>query len=91
MKVYAIWDNRIGEFVTPSSAKRFWVSKGAAKNAILGQISTYSEKWKNHFTNSEVSQDWLKNRREYDPISFKDQTRYECREYDLDNLAHKIV
>ncbi len=93
MKVYAIWDNRKKEFCIPSKAKKFWCKKGSAKIAVMNCVCStlYLDSYSKVFKDDEVRR-WLdSNPRKYDSISFSDQTRFECREYDLDKIDFKVV
>lgn len=84
--VYAIYDTRKGQFFK-RGAKGAWLTRGAAKNALLydmGCISRDKADWCKHFNRFEINSDWLHSeewKTRY--LSFANQTRYECLEYEL--------
>lgn len=93
MKVYLIWDNRNQEFFK-AGAKAAWISKGAAKNAVFSKIgsSICRANYHGKYHKNELSDDWLDSaewNRRY--LSFADQTRFECREYEIGNSEYKTV
>jgi hypothetical protein len=83
MKIYTIIDNRDNSF-WKHKAKQSWISKGAAKNALIRCFRL--ESYRRVFSDIEVSS-WLnKKPHRWDNMTFKDQNRFKCLEFDLAKL-----
>lgn len=87
MKIYTIIDNRDNSF-WKHKAKQSWVSKGAAKTAVMSAYygCLRLDSYKKIFNDTEVSS-WLnKKPHKWDNMTFKDQNRFKCLEFDLTKL-----
>ena len=92
--IYAIWDNRTKTFYKREDRK-FWNTKNGAKDALMFDLRFITvDTYKKHFLENEVTSTWLKtsDRKVGDHyLSFRDQTRYECRRYCLIESDYEIV
>ena len=76
--IYLLYDTVEAEYATAPSGKSLWATKGAAKNAAY----TFSE-----YPRMESGISW----RGRCKTPFKDQLRYECREFNLDDVEYTVV
>ena len=91
MKIYLIFDRRTGLF-WKNGAKGAWITKAAAKNAIMCKFGCSRENWKNKFDQTEVCEHWKVSENWDDRyLSFDKQFRFQCREYDIDKFDFKDV
>jgi len=87
-KTYIIWDSREDKRWKAPSGKNSWTTQGAAKNSVMGILSSTTrdkiEAGRVQVTKDEVVKEWWdsdewKNRY----LRFKDQFRFECWECEL--------
>ena len=92
MKVFLIFDNRSRTFFAKGT-KGVWLKKSSAKSAVMYDLRCLGkEDYLKYFLQSEIKDSWMDDDSwENRHLTFKDQTRYECREYDLENVGYKIV
>ena len=90
MKIYTILDTTTNEF-WKHKAKQSWISKGAAKSAVMQQIRA-QKLWEKHW--KEVFKDNLilsKTESPFQKITFADQKRFKCLEFDLTKFNHENI
>lgn len=94
MKVYVIFDKREQTFVQTSKGKGSWLSKGAAKSALMLRLNCITkDNYHKKLTTAELTKDWIDHNHLFERryLAFKDQTRYQCWEYDLLKTHSKVV
>lgn len=91
MKIYFIYDNREGKYI-----ERPYTSVGAAK-AYVAHLRAYKkdilspDRYYNDFKQDELTAEFLENADEYDHVRYNDQTRFQVRMFDLEQLDYEVI
>jgi len=90
MKIYTILDTTTNDF-WKHKAKQSWISKGAAKSAVMNQIREqrwWAKDWKLVFKENKMP---IKTESAFQKATFADQKRFKCLEFDLTKLKGEEV
>lgn len=91
MKIYYIYDNRENRYISKpytseGVAKAYVAHLGLTKDCVI-KPNKYFQTLKPH----EVSSAFLEHAGPYDRIKYKDQTRFQVRMFDLEQLNYEVI